>query len=185
MTSAWTGERVRLRAIEPADWSAFQEYDENSEDQSNGDHLTPPRSAERARQWAKEQAEKDQGADLLRLAIAERESGRLVGTVNTHAVDPHNGTFEYGVAVGRAHQRRGYAAEAIVILLRYMFGERRFQKCDVTVYAANEGSLALHRRLGFTEEGRRRRGRYYRGRYDDIVLFGITVEEFAERHGLG
>lgn len=185
MTSAWTGERVRLRAIEPEDWAAFKEFDENSEDQSNGDRLLPPRSAERARQWAKDVAEKDQGPDTLRLAIAERAGGQPVGTISTHAVDPHHGTFEYGVAVGRAHQRHGYAAEAVVILLRYMFGERRYQKCDATVYASNAGSLALHRHLGFIEEGRRRRGRFHQGRYDDIVLFGITAEEFGERHGLG
>ncbi|WP_206184669.1 GNAT family N-acetyltransferase [Thermoactinospora rubra] len=65
-----------------------------------------------------------------------------------------------------------------------MFGERRFQKCDVQVYSSNEPSIALHRRLGFAEEGRRRRARYSRGRFDDELLFGMTVEEFAQRHGL-
>jgi RimJ/RimL family protein N-acetyltransferase len=42
--------------------------------------------------------------------------------------------------------------------------------------------LALHRRRGFVEEGRRRRSRYANGRYDDEFLFGMTAEEYLERH---
>ncbi|NRQ32441.1 GNAT family N-acetyltransferase [Nonomuraea sp. NN258] len=182
MISAWQGQRVRLRAVEPADWSAFHAFDQDSDAVRHGWRLEPPRSVARTKQWATELAEKDPDLDEVRLVVAVGESDEPVGMINTHGVDRMHGTFVYGISIGTPHHRKGYASEAIVLLLRYMFFERRFQKAEAWVYSSNEPSLALHRRLGFVEEGRRRRSRYAAGRYDDEILFGMLNEEFVERH---
>lgn len=182
MTSAWVGQLVRLRAIEPEDWETFHSFDEYSDAVRNGHQLHPPHSAAQARKWAAELAERTQDLDEVRLVIATREGNTPVGMLNTHGVDRVHGTFSYGIGIGTPHHRKGYAGDAVVLLLRYMFFERRFQKAEPRVYGSNEGSLALHRRLGFVEEGRRRRCHYANGRYDDEVLFGMTIEEFTERH---
>ncbi len=63
-----------------------------------------------------------------------------------------------------------------------MFGERRYHKCEAGIYAYNEASLALHRRLGFTEEGRLRDHEFFAGRHHDLVVMGMTAQEFAQRH---
>ncbi|MFG1702233.1 GNAT family N-acetyltransferase [Nonomuraea sp. M3C6] len=182
MTSAWVGERVRLRAKEPEDWEAFFAFEEDSDAVRNGWRLHPPRSAAQAKKQATEQAEEESDLDEINLVIATRDGNAPVGSINTHQIDRVHGTFAYGIGIGTPHHRKGYASDAIVILLRYMFFERRFQKAEAWVYSSNEPSLALHRRLGFVEEGRRRRSRYAAGRYDDEFLFGMTVEEFRERH---
>ncbi|MGW0193748.1 GNAT family N-acetyltransferase [Nonomuraea sp. NPDC003201] len=182
MTSAWVGRLVRLRAIEPEDWEAFHSFDEYSDAVRSGEQLHPPQSAARARKWAAELAERTQGLDDVRLVIATRDGNTPVGMMNTHSVDRVHGTFAYGIGIGTPHHRKGYAGDAVVLLLRYMFFERRFQKAEAWVFGSNEASLALHRRLGFVEEGRRRRSHYANGRYDDEVLFGMTIEEFAERY---
>lgn len=71
-----------------------------------------------------------------------------------------------------------------MILLRFMFGERRYHKCEVGIYAFNEASIALHHKLGFADEGRLRDHEYLAGRHHDLVLLGLTAEEFAVRHPL-
>src|SRR5579863_7060611 len=86
----------------------------------------------------------------------------------------------YGIGVGPEHKGNGYAAEAVLLVMRFMFDERRFQKCEARVYDYNAASISLHRKLGFTEEGRLRRHLFLAGEYRDELMFGMTVEEFRE-----
>ncbi|WP_405544516.1 hypothetical protein [Streptomyces phaeochromogenes] len=44
MTSFWTGTRIRLRGIEPEDWTGFMRFAVDEE--RLGDAVQPPRSAE-------------------------------------------------------------------------------------------------------------------------------------------
>ncbi|KAK1186485.1 GNAT family N-acetyltransferase [Streptomyces sp. NBS 14/10] len=54
------------------------------------------------------------------------DTGETVGAVGSHHADPRGGWFEYGVTIGPDHRRKGYAAEAVVLLPRLMFAERRY-----------------------------------------------------------
>ncbi|MEV0620383.1 GNAT family protein [Nonomuraea sp. NPDC050404] len=181
-TSAWVGERVRLRAREPEDWEAFLAFEEDSDAVRAAWRLHPPRSAAQAKKTMAEEAEQELDLDEFSLVIAGKQDNAPVGAIVTHDVQRHHGTFLYGISVGSRHHRKGYASEAIVLLLRYMFFERRFQKAEAWVYSYNDASLALHRRMGFVEEGRRRRSHYANGRYHDEVIFGMTMEEYTERY---
>lgn len=149
-----------------------------------GNLLSPPRSAEGFRTWAKEQATAKTDGDCFGLAIESVETGETVGAVGSHHADPRAGWFEYGVTMGADHRRKGYAAEAVVILLRFMFAERRFHKCGARVLAHNEASLALQRRLGFTEEGRLRDHVFFAGGHHDVVMMGMLADEFAQLHSM-
>ncbi|WP_067793523.1 GNAT family N-acetyltransferase [Actinomadura formosensis] len=184
MTSIWVGARVRLRGIEPGDWQAFKEFDEHSADMRSGDMLHPPRSDKGYRRWALEEASRGPDGDNFRLAIAAAQDGVLVGTLNTGNADPRAGRFGYGISIGHRYQRRGYASEAILMLLTFMFGERRYHKCEVGIYAFNEPSIALHHKLGFVTEGRLRDHEYFAGRHHDMILMGLIAEEFTAHHPL-
>lgn len=74
MTSFWTGNRIRLRGIEPDDWSAFMRFAVDEE--RMGDLLNPPRSAEGFRAWTKEQAAAKSDGDCFQLAIEDVDAGR-------------------------------------------------------------------------------------------------------------
>jgi RimJ/RimL family protein N-acetyltransferase len=180
-TNIWQGKKVRLRAIEPEDWPIFSAWNLDTETARLCYSIPFPSSQERDRRWAADQAAKEAQNDAFDFAI-ENLQRDLVGVINTHTCNPRNGTFGYGLAVRREHWRKGYASEAILLVLRYFFLELRYQKVNVGVYAYNEASIRLHERLGFTQEGRLRRMTYTNGRYFDDILFGMTVEEFSENH---
>jgi RimJ/RimL family protein N-acetyltransferase len=182
MISMWTGRKVRLRGIEPEDWQAFQRFDEHSAVMRSADMIHPPRSAAGYREWAAAQSTRKATGDELLLAIERREDPVVVGSLSTVGVDQRAGRFSYGIGLGHDHHRRGYATDAVRILLTYMFGERRYHKCEVGIYAFNEASLALHRKLGFQHEGRLRDHEFFSGRHHDLILMGMTVDEFAKRH---
>ncbi|WP_046733637.1 GNAT family N-acetyltransferase [Streptomyces humi] len=180
MESSWTGHRVRLRAVEPDDWTAFMRFAD--EEDRRGSRLDLPRSAESCRAWAKEQALAECEDDCFRLGVEATARGELVGTVGSHRTGRRSGWFELDVMIGADHRRRGYATEAVVLLSRFMFAERRYHKCLAAVLAHNEPSLRLFRRLGFTEEGRLREHVFFAGRHHDLVMMGMLADEFDTRH---
>jgi len=176
--NVFAGQLVRLRGVEPEDWEMFHTWNADSEAARTGYWIPFPGSKERQRQWAAKLATQD-GTDDLFFFVIETLAGEIVGSIRTHECDRRNGTFTYGVAIVREHQRKGYAAEAIRLLLGYFFRELRYQKVTARVYSFNEASLTLHEHLGFVREGCLRRMRYTNGRYFDDVIYGMTAEEFA------
>jgi RimJ/RimL family protein N-acetyltransferase len=136
-----------------------------------------PRSREAARRWAEQEAARKPEGDDFRFVIQD-ETGSAIGSISTHFCDHRNGTFYYGVALLQAARGKGYAREAITLMLRYYFAELRYQKAMAVIYSFNEASIRLHEGLGFQHEGRLRRMGFTEGRYFDHLFYGITAEEF-------
>ena len=83
-------------------------------------------------------------------AIRLRDSGELIGDLGLHFVG--NGAVELGISLAPAHQRRGYAREAVEVMLDFVFGGLRKQRVIARVDPRNfmcmrllEG-LGMHRR---------------------------------------
>ena len=56
--------------------------------------------------------------------------------------------YACGLGIYEPYRRRGYATEAILLLLRFYFLELRMHKCNAGAYSFNEASIGLHRSLG-------------------------------------
>ena len=179
----WQGQKVRLRPLELEDAeSAFvARLDSPSRrDLQLGVELPTSVGALRSslEKWVgcKE-------ADGAIVFVVETPEGENVGGISLHSRDRKNGVFGFGVIIDLPHRGKGYAEDAVKVLLKYGFRERRYQKCNSACVHTNAASIALHKKIGFTEEGRSRRRWFYDGQYHDDVLFGMTAEEFEERHG--
>jgi RimJ/RimL family protein N-acetyltransferase len=174
----WQGEKVRVRPMRTDD--AEQRFIASLDSPARqvlqiGIEL--PTSVELQRSFLeKYEGCKDAEGEIM--FAVETVEGINVGGVSFHGRDDKNGVFSFGVITYREYRRKGYAEDALRILLRYGFWERRYEKCNSACAHTNEGSIALHRRLGFVEEGRRRRQFFFNGQYYDEVLFGMTREEF-------
>jgi RimJ/RimL family protein N-acetyltransferase len=173
----WEGEKVTLRGVEEEDWQVFVAWDKDTEIARSGYFIPFPQSQAAAQKLAAEMALQRSENDAYRWMMVNRE-GEVVGTLNTHSVERRDGTFSYGVAVRREFWGRGYANEAIRIVLQYYFEELRYQKCTVDIDEYNVESIRLHERLGFQLEGRLRRMKFTRGKHWDCLKYGITREEF-------
>lgn len=174
----WQGERVRLRPLRTEDaGQSFIDSLGSPSRQLLQSGIELPTSVDLQKSFLEKYAGcKD--ADGVILFVVETLDGVNLGGISLHSRDDKNGLFSFGIVIGREHLRKGYAEEAVRILLKYGFWERRYQKCNSACVHTNEASIALHRRLGFVEEGRRRRQSFFNGEYYDDVLFGMTREEF-------
>jgi len=52
----------------------------------------------------------------------------------------------------------------------------RLEKIELQVFTANIPAMALYKKLGFVEEGLRKRARLVDGVYDDILLLALFLE---------
>jgi len=179
VTNFWQGTHVKLRALEPADADHFFRWQHDSERTRFLDGLPPPTSLAAYRSWAEEQSKRELKDDAFQWMV-ETLNGDMVGSIATHSCNARVGTFSYGLDVASEHRRRGYASEAILLVLRYYFEEMRYQKVTVAVGSDNAASIRLHKKLEFRPEGIHRRMAYGRGMYTDLVWFGMTCEEFRE-----
>ena len=173
------GRLARLRGVEPEDWETLYAWNQDTDTEQSMYFIPFPTSKEEVRQWVAKMA-LQRGEDDRFFFIIETLAHEVVGSISTASCDRRNGTFSYGVGVIATHRRKGYASEAIMLLLNYFFRELRYQKVTAHIYSFNEPSIHLHERLGFKREGQLRRMIYTDGRYVDDIVFGLTADEFSE-----
>jgi RimJ/RimL family protein N-acetyltransferase len=177
----WCGERVQLRAVEEADLEALLTPEEDTELDRYEDFIRFPSTREQGREFFRQVRDRGGKDDPFFWLIKDLE-GRHVGNIGTFDCDRRVGAFKYGLRILHPYWGRGYAREAISLVLRYYFHELRYQKVTVIVYDFNERSRRLHEGLGFVLEGRLRRTVYTGGALHDELYFGLTREEFGGRY---
>ena len=175
----WQDGEVRLRAIQEGDWEGYylNRFDTPARRLLQNAVELPPTISE-AKKFAEEYAEFS--ANRLMFTI-ENLYGENVGGVNLNSIDEKNGTFSIRVQVDRDHRGKGYGTRAVTILLKYAFFERRLNKFNECALEGNEASIAMLKKVGCIQEGVRRKVIYTDGQYLDLLLFGLTKDEFMER----
>lgn len=179
----WRGNKIKLRAPESKDSETLFKWSSDSELDRNSYAIHLPVSYDTFKAHFDKICCLEPSDDSFRWMI-EDDEGNLVGTINTFSCDRKSGTFRYGLGIGREYWGKGYAKEAIKIILRYYFGELQYQKATIEVYSFNERSLKLHESLGFMLEGKLRNMVYTNGCYYDTIVYGMTVQEFKSTDNL-
>lgn len=183
MKNTFTGKLVRLRAFEPEDLALFEAEDKKPRHGEGSLRLhdpAPARGLEAAEDFPSASGAR---AEMENLPFHDRGPGGQHRRLHQRARRGRaHGHVQLWPGIYEPYRRRGYAREAILLLLRFYFLELRMHKCNTAAYSFNEASIGLHRSLGFVEEGRLREVVYTKGRYFDDVCFGMTREEFLEKY---
>jgi RimJ/RimL family protein N-acetyltransferase len=103
----------------------------------NLDRLWQPISLELQRRWEQNESAKDLSDNFF--FVIENLAGEMVGSISVHDCDKRTGAFSYGVTVKSEHQRKGYASEAVRMVMRYFFEELRYHKVTVHIHSDNPG----------------------------------------------
>lgn len=90
------------------------------------------------------------------------------------------GVFTSGIFIKPEFQRKGYAKEALFMIMKFYFNQLRCQKFNASVYSYNEPSNKLCGNIGIVVEGRRRNTVFTDGKFYDEILYGLIKDEFSE-----
>jgi ribosomal-protein-alanine N-acetyltransferase len=83
-----------------------------------------------------------------------------------------------GYELTRAAQGHGYMHEALQAAISWGFREMTLNRIEAQVHPNNDRSIAVLRRLGFTEEGRLRQAAFWSNEYQDMLQFSVLKAEW-------
>lgn len=171
------GKLVRLRSISRADLPRQWEFNNDLEVELAGGGDPPtPQSLERLQSEYDQQTAKG-GRDGPSFGI--EADGQLIGQCALFNVDPIARTSEIGITIGdKKYWGRGFGREAIELLVEYGFVHRNLRKIWLHVHAENKRAHRVYSASGFSEEGRLREHVWSNGRYDDLLVMGLMVEQW-------
>ena len=83
-----------------------------------------------------------------------------------------------GITIRDKNWGRGFGREAIALFVEYGFLQRNLRKVWLHVHGENRRAQGAYGACGFTEEGRLRAHVWSNGRYDDLLVMGLMVEQW-------
>jgi ribosomal-protein-alanine N-acetyltransferase len=115
--------------------------------------------------------------DNVFLAIVLKDGDRHIGNIKLGPIDWIHRIGDIGLLIGeRECWGKGYATEAIRVLVAHAFGTLNLHKVTASCYDANEGSTGAFKKAGFEVEGVRKQQFYCEGRYVDAIMLGKVRE---------
>lgn len=147
------GEKIHLRALEPTDLDNLYAW-ENDPANWKVSHTQAPFSRFVLEQYLASAHEDIYTVKQLRLIIADNENQQAVGTIDLFEFDPNHLRAGIGILIAAPEDRRkGYAAEALKLLLNYCFETLNLHQLFCNIAVDNEPSILLFQKAGFSITG--------------------------------
>lgn len=168
------GKNLQLRALEPKDLDLLYKWENNPEVWPVSGTLTPF-SRFVIEQYLTISHQDIYTSKELRLMIdlGNRDESKIksIGCIDLFDFDAKNKRAGIGILIGDDSERRkGYAAEAVEIVIDYCFSTLDLHQVYCSVIADNQDSLALFRKLNFETTGTRKDWNYNKGQFVDEYL---------------
>lgn len=119
----------------------------------------------------------------FRIAIALKEAETLLGDCALHVHSPEARQATIGITLAQPYQGQGFATEALVCLLDYLFRQRHLHRVVADTDPQNIPAWTLLERLGMRREGHLRQGLWFKGQWADEYLYAILCEEWLVKQG--
>ena len=146
---------IHLRALEPDDLEFLYALENDTDIWGVSDTLAPV-SRHTLREYLAHASTGFYVVGQLRLVITTEIGGPAVGVVDLFGFDALHLRAGVGITIRRAERRRGYARQALALLLDHARTVLRLHQVYATVGADNVPSRRLFRAAGFRVVGTRK-----------------------------
>ncbi|TFK73563.1 acyl-CoA N-acyltransferase [Pluteus cervinus] len=174
----FTTERTLLRGYTERDLPIILEFMNNPLVQ--GTLLSDP-VVPRGSRFALE-IEKVANEAALYLVIVATDTNQVIGAASlTLAGSAKNRDFSFGIGLVPTVWNKGYGTEVTKFIVDYAFRNIGAHRVSLNVHEGNDGAIAVYKKLGFVEEGRKRKLNWYGGKWLDSIFMGILYEEWSNK----
>jgi [ribosomal protein S5]-alanine N-acetyltransferase len=120
--------------------------------------------------------------DCFGFVICRKEDGEPVGGISLfEIIHRTRKSGVVGYLIGAPFFRKGYATEALQLVLRFAFRQLKLHRIEANIQAHNVASRALAKRAGFICEGSMRKFLKIAGRWRDHERWAILAEDWRGR----
>lgn len=179
-------ERLILRPFCDADLEAFFAYRSDPEIAAYQGWQMPYTHAMAEQFIAEMQAQQPNvPGEWLQLAIAVRADGRFVGDAAYYLLREDPRQAEIGLTLARPAWKIGYAQEAALRLLAYLFDELGLHRVRANCDVENHNAYRSLERLGFRREAHFVENLWFRGRWSSEYWYAMLDREWRARPAVG
>jgi RimJ/RimL family protein N-acetyltransferase len=168
------GNNVNLRMVEREDLPVLQKWDNNVDFRGQFENLRQESMVDLERLY-------DNIKDAQWFFVEKKDSTK-VGFIS-HFLSA--GETEIGYNIVPNERSKGYANEAIQIIVDYLFLSKEIIRIQAKADPENTASWKALEKAGFKREGILRRTFYCRGKWRDDCIYSIIREEWKEPMILG
>jgi len=111
--------------------------------------------------------------------MIEKKDETKVGHIG-YGKDILHDWIEIGYDILPSERKKGYASEAIQIMIDYLFLSKDIPRILVCANARNKAAMRAAEKVGFRKEGIIRKGGFTNGKFVDSSLLGVLREEWKE-----
>jgi RimJ/RimL family protein N-acetyltransferase len=169
------GKNVNLRIMEKEDLPLFVEWANKPEIFGEYNPL---------HQMSKTEAEKmlDNPSDITLFFIEKKDGSKIGFICHFHVLHMGTGTkqLEVGYSLVPGERGKGYGAEALRIMVDYLFLSKDVMRIQAQTDQRNVASQKILEKAGFKNEGTLRRNFFMRGEWTDDYIYSIIREEWKE-----
>lgn len=173
-----TGPRLALRALDPADATAFARATADEQTVQSKSGRLPLSELAYAANFDRG-VQPGEMPEIVPFAVVRLADGRLIGSVALVAVDWLNRTAETAsYLLGEDVRGQGYGTEAKMLLLEVAFDRLHLHALHAWVRSTNTRSAAALAKQGYRPAGRRRLTSFSDGAWIDHLIFDLLREEW-------
>jgi len=172
------GKNIYLRPVLSSDFNG--PYLRWINDQNNDiytDHARLPKSVLDLENYAQE---KWNDKNCIWLAIIEVEGKHHIGNIELSNIDLFNRDATFSIILDNEYHGRKFGTEASQLLIAHAFKRLNLSRISLGVNEINLPALKLYQKLGFKEEGRKRKAILINGNYYDAIFMGMLFDEWNE-----
>ena len=166
------GKHINLRALEPTDLEFLFET-ENDESFWEVSNTQKPFSKHILIQYLNNAQQDIFEAKQLRLMIVENSSNTSVGMIDVFDFEPKHKRAGVGILINSTFENKGYASEALELLLNYGFTHLDLHQAYANITEGNLKSISLFEKQGFKKIGVKKDWIYSNKTFKNELLYQL------------
>ncbi|MEX2596442.1 MAG: GNAT family protein [Salibacteraceae bacterium] len=170
--------RLEIRPLHLFDLSDFHIYRSNPEVTKYQGF--DPMSIDQAEAFITENSTRQFGkaGEWVQFGIALKESEKLIGDCAIKLTESDARIAELGITISHLEQKQGFAKEALLGFLSFLFDEKQIHRVVEIVDAENTASIRLLESIGFRREGHFIENIFFKGKWGSEFQYAMLKSEW-------